>query len=189
MKKEMRSTQRGIRIVGGYLKQSKIKIINQNGLRPTTDRARETIFNWLLSFVQDSNVVDCFAGSGVLGFEALSRGANKCIFIEKNLKVAQNIKSNINRFQLQSRTCLLTKSVFDCDSIIFETASIIFADPPFNQCATQAFLSWIQNKVEPDCRVVVEFASNKTLNSDGFEILREFKAGNSAIHLLKPMSL
>jgi len=82
------------RIIGGKWRGRHIKFDDAQGLRPTTDRIRETVFNWLQPYIAKSRCLDCFAGSGVLGFEALSRGAEVLVFIELNPKTAKNLKQN-----------------------------------------------------------------------------------------------
>ena len=78
-----------VRIIGGQLKRRVVRFVDAEGLRPTPDRLRETLFNWLISDIHDAQVLDSCAGSGVLGFEALSRGAAYCIFIEMNAAQTQ----------------------------------------------------------------------------------------------------
>ena len=100
--KEMnkRKAHTGVRIIGGTLKRSKIDVLDREGLRPTPDRVRETLFNWLMPALPGAIVIDCFAGSGALGLEALSRGAARCAFIEKDGAVADQLQNNLDRFQL-----------------------------------------------------------------------------------------
>ena len=74
-----------------------IRFDDAEGLRPTTDRIRETVFNWLQPYIHQSRCLDLFAGSGVLGFEALSRGASELVFIEKNKKTTNRLRDNISR--------------------------------------------------------------------------------------------
>jgi len=75
-----------LRIIGGQWRSRRLRFPSIDGLRPTMDRVRETVFNWLQFDVENARVLDAFAGSGALGFEALSRGAKEVIFLEKNAK-------------------------------------------------------------------------------------------------------
>ena len=75
----------GIRIIGGSLKRSKIEVLDRVGLRPTPT-VRETLFNWLMPSIPGASILDCFAGSGASGLEALSRGASTCTFVEQDPK-------------------------------------------------------------------------------------------------------
>ena len=94
MKREMnkRKAHTGVRIIGGSLRRSKIEVLDRDGLRPTPDRVRETLFNWLMPALPGAIVIDCFAGSGALGLEALSRGASECTFVRKTERLPDNFK-------------------------------------------------------------------------------------------------
>ncbi|MEK9670819.1 MAG: 16S rRNA (guanine(966)-N(2))-methyltransferase RsmD, partial [Gammaproteobacteria bacterium] len=107
-----RKAQTGVRIIGGTLKRSKIDVLDRDGLRPTPDRVRETLFNWLMPAIPGANVIDCFAGSGVLGLEALSRGASRCTFFEKDGAVARQLEQNLERFQLNPQATVTCADVF-----------------------------------------------------------------------------
>ena len=94
-KNQVQKKQGECRIIAGKWRGRKISFDDAEGLRPTTDRIRETVFNWLQPFLNKSRCLDCFSGSGVLGFEALSRGAESVTFLEQNKKTADNLKQNI----------------------------------------------------------------------------------------------
>jgi 16S rRNA (guanine(966)-N(2))-methyltransferase RsmD len=128
-----------IRIIGGVWRSRQISVLSQEGLRPSSDRVRETLFNWLGQDLSGLKVLDAFAGSGALGFESASRDAKEVVLIEKDKKIVA---------QLQSQYQLLLSSpiqgnlkVMQGDGIIHmgqaNTAAyhLIFLDPPFNQPA------------------------------------------------------
>lgn len=190
MKREMnrRKSQTGIRIIGGTLKRSKIEVLDREGLRPTPDRVRETLFNWLMPALPGAIVVDCFAGSGALGLEALSRGASRCTFIEKNGALADQLQRNLNRFHLTSQAEVTRADVFQVAEEIPQVADIIFADPPFRHGMSQHFLTWIHDKVRPDSRLVIEHERNQDLDLQGFEVIRELKAGIDWLRVLRRTS-
>ena len=87
------------RIIAGHWRGRIISFDDAEGLRPTTDRIRETVFNWLNPYIPGSHCLDCFAGSGVLGLEALSRGAADVVFIENNRQSWENLKRNLDMLQ------------------------------------------------------------------------------------------
>ena len=87
------------RIIGGQWRSRRVNFPVIEGLRPTTDRVRETLFNWLSFFVDGASVLDVFSGSGALGFEALSRGASSLVAIEKNAQAAEALKQNLALLQ------------------------------------------------------------------------------------------
>ena len=178
-------TQTGVRIIGGSLKRSKLEVLELDGLRPTPARVRETLFNWLMPAIRGAEIVDCFAGTGVLGLEALSRGASRCTFLEKDPAVARQIEANLKRFQRLDQSSILIRDTFDASAKIFNTADIIFADPPFHHGMTQEFLTWIRDKIQPDSRLAIECEKDEVLNLDGFEVIRELKAGMDWLRLLR----
>ena len=190
MKRETnkQKTHTGVRIIGGSLKRSKLQVLERDGLRPTPARVRETLFNWLMPAISGAEIVDCFAGTGVLGLEALSRGASRCTFVEKDPVVGRQIEENLRRFQRLDQSSILITDTFDVPAEIFITADIIFADPPFHHGMTQEFLTWIHGQVQPDSRLAIECEKNEVLNLDGFEVIRELKAGMDWLRLLRPTS-
>lgn len=84
-----------LRIIGGRWRGRRLPVADQPGLRPTSDRVRETLFNWLAPVVEGSRVLDCFAGSGALGLEAASRGAASVVLIERSAPVAEILRANV----------------------------------------------------------------------------------------------
>ena len=88
-----------VRIIGGQWRGTKIAVTATDGLRPTPDRIRETLFNWLGSDCRGAIVLDCFAGTGVLGFEALSRGAKQLVAVEQQAQAAARLRDLASRLQ------------------------------------------------------------------------------------------
>ena len=126
-----------VRIIGGQLKRRNVSFIAADGLRPTPDRLRETLFNWLMGDLYDARVLDACAGSGVLGFEALSRGAAHCTFIEANAAQYTMLQKNAQSLHLDSATYhiahapaeqyLANQTASDSDSVF----DVVFLDPPY----------------------------------------------------------
>lgn len=119
-----------VRIVGGLLRGSRLAVADRDGLRPTPDRVRETLFNWLAPVIAGARCLDLFAGTGALGIEALSRGAASCIFIERDRTLAQDLRDNLARLQVQGAR------VGEGDALgwLAQPATpvdIVFLDPPF----------------------------------------------------------
>src|SRR6186713_1565515 len=96
----MKRGVRELRIVGGSLRSRKWSFVEAPGLRPTPDRVRETLFNWLAPHIAGARVLDLFAGSGALGFEALSRGAATATLVESDRTAAANLRDTAARFGL-----------------------------------------------------------------------------------------
>ena len=118
-----------LRIVGGTLRGSRLEVADAPGLRPTPDRVRETLFNWLMPVVEGSRCLDLFAGTGALGIEALSRGAAQVDFVETDGQLATLLRDNLMRLKQ-------TAFVHRRDAVQFLAATdacydIVFLDPPF----------------------------------------------------------
>jgi 16S rRNA (guanine966-N2)-methyltransferase len=121
------------RIIGGKWRGRKIKFDDAEGLRPTTDRIRETVFNWLQAYIHQSRCLDFFAGSGVLGFEALSRGAQKVVFIELNSKTLATLKQNISMLGAANASIFHQDAVHWLQSLPSKQKfDLVFLDPPFH---------------------------------------------------------
>ena len=91
-KMQVQNAKGEVRIIAGLWRGRKLPVLNAEGLRPTGDRVKETLFNWLMPYIVDSHCLDCFAGSGSLGFEALSRQAKQVTFLELDKKCGKPIK-------------------------------------------------------------------------------------------------
>lgn len=121
-----------IRIIGGLYRGKKLHFPEVDGLRPTPDRVRETLFNWLMNDIRDARCLDAFAGSGALGFEAFSRGASQVVFIEKSPAASTNLNKIIDAFNSPSLKLLKTDTLHYLQQSK-EQFDIIFLDPPFAQ--------------------------------------------------------
>ncbi|GAA6144741.1 16S rRNA (guanine(966)-N(2))-methyltransferase RsmD [Thalassolituus maritimus] len=131
-----RQSHHQLRIIGGQWRSRRLRFPAIDGLRPTMDRVRETVFNWLQTDIQGARVLDAFAGSGALGFEALSRGAKEVVFLEKHAKAALQLKENLK--QLEARNA----QVWAGDALIWleqhpEPYDLVFLDPPFGKALLQ----------------------------------------------------
>ena len=134
-----RQSHHQLRIIGGQWRSRRLRFPAIDGLRPTMDRVRETVFNWLQHDIQGARVLDAFAGSGALGLEALSRGAKEVIFLEKHAKAAMQIKDNLK--QLDARNA----QVWAGDALVWleqkpEPYDLVFLDPPFGKDLLQPAL-------------------------------------------------
>lgn len=145
-----------VRIIGGMYKRRLIDFATIDGLRPTPDRLRETLFNWLMNDLQDAAVLDVCAGTGVLGFEALSRGASHATLIEHHKTQAQiltqtaiHLNANATVLQGDCLTILPTlKACFD----------IVFIDPPYAHALWQPILTHLQadKLIHPNTLLYIE---------------------------------
>ena len=121
-----------VRIIGGRWRGTRLAVADVAGLRPSTDRARETLFNWLQMLVPGARVLDLFAGSGALGLESLSRGAREAVLVERDPAVAQTLRSIVERLHAEAEA-----KVVRADALSFLQAplhgrfDVVFVDPPF----------------------------------------------------------
>lgn len=141
-----------IRIIGGEWRSRKLHVIETPGLRPTPSRLRETLFNWLAPVISGARCLDVFAGTGILGLEAASRGAAAVVFVEQQARLAQALQTHIQLFKTtqvkvihsESLRFLSHSSPFPCE--------IVFLDPPFSKnllspcCALLEQKGWLAER-------------------------------------------
>ena len=120
----------GVRIIGGRWRGRKLSVIDTPGLRPTPDRIRETLFNWLAVDCRDAEVLDCFAGSGALGFEALSRGARHVIALEHQSDALIGLRADAERLQTTSID-IVGGDALQSIPLLERRFDIVFVDPPY----------------------------------------------------------
>ncbi|MDD8060871.1 MULTISPECIES: 16S rRNA (guanine(966)-N(2))-methyltransferase RsmD [Shewanella] len=128
-----------VRIISGQWRSRKLPIHDLEGLRPTTDRVRETLFNWIASDIRGARVLDCFAGSGALSLEALSRYAEFATMIELQKDAANQLKQNLATLQCQHAEVINGDSLTILAKGTQRGFDIVFIDPPFRkELATKA---------------------------------------------------
>lgn len=120
-----------IRIIGGHLRNSRIDVPDRPGLRPTPERVRETLFNWLMAHVGGARVLDLFAGTGALGLEALSRGAAEAVFVERDAGLAAALRANLARLRQEDRARVVASDARDAVAALDGRFDLVFIDPPF----------------------------------------------------------
>jgi len=119
-----------IRIIGGHLRNSRLDVPDLPGLRPTAERVRETLFNWLAPVISGARCLDLCAGTGALGIEALSRGAASVQFVERDARAAQALRENLVRLKAQGGQV----AAVDAQQYLLAPAQpfgLVFLDPPF----------------------------------------------------------
>src|SRR4249920_2019045 len=178
----MHSNKGTLRIVGGKYRSRKLRVPARPGLRPTPDRVRETLFNWLGQDLSGLACLDLFAGSGALGFEALSRGAATCVMVEKDAAALRALRDNAQKLDAMNLT------VVRGDALEFarETRArfdVVFVDPPYRLGLQAAALQGVHGVLARYGRVYVESASifEPPL---GWRVLKSGRAGNVHFYLL-----
>jgi 16S rRNA (guanine(966)-N(2))-methyltransferase RsmD len=119
-----------VRIIGGQWKRSKLPVPDLPGLRPTSDRVRETLFNWLGQTLDGWRVLDAFAGSGALGFEAASRGAAAVVMVEREAVLVDGLRATQKRLQATAIT-IQRANALNWMTACADRFDLIFLDPPF----------------------------------------------------------
>lgn len=177
-----------IRIIGGLWKRTKLKVADKPGLRPTPDRVRETVFNWLGQDLSGLRCLDAFAGTGALGFEAASRGAQDVQLVEYDSALAEQLKKT--QAQLQASAVHVVRG--DGVSAIRQAApgslDVIFIDPPFDAPLFEPALGACARALAPEGWVYLEAPTAYTdelLTAVGLTVHRHLKAGAVHAHLLK----
>jgi 16S rRNA (guanine966-N2)-methyltransferase len=187
-----------VRIIGGQWKRTPLPVLDAEGLRPTPDRVRETVFNWLTHLLDDSwNRVACldlFAGTGALGFEAASRGAERVVMIEANLPAVRQLEATREKLHAGQVSVLRGDALSMTQGMAAGSADgrfdVIFLDPPYHQ-------DWLPRMLPSCARLLGEggllyVEAEQPLQAeappawlDGWEIVRADKAGMVFYHLLQ----
>jgi 16S rRNA (guanine966-N2)-methyltransferase len=183
-----------IRIIAGKYKGRKLPVLMAEGLRPTTDRVKETVFNWLMPYISQANCLDCFAGSGGLGFEALSRGADQVTLVELNRSAAKQLLANKELLQADNLTVVhsdalvfLKEGFLKPSSAASETKpfDLVFLDPPFRlQLVEQAAQLLNHCGLAEDALIYVEMeAESEQVMPENWQLLKEKLAGQVSYQL------
>lgn len=145
-----------VRIIAGTHRSRRIEVQNAEGLRPTTDRVRETLFNWLSHDLYGKNVLDLFAGSGALGFEAASRGASHVDMVDHAVKVVKQLIANKKNLQFENITIHRTfaKQFVNKNEKAYD---VIFLDPPFDSDDMEIISAIITDCAAPDALLYREY--------------------------------
>ena len=176
------------RIIGGCYRGRKISVVSKE-IRPTSDRVRETLFNWLNSKLVNKSCLDLFAGTGILGIEALSRGARTVVFVDHRQDIVSEIKTQISKLQLYNCSVVLSDSLQYLDNRKhLDSFDIIFLDPPFGVYNLETLLDHIEETKSLDPQGMVYYESNQSLENsmirNSWDNYRESKAGNVYYGLL-----
>lgn len=181
-----------LRIIGGQWRGRKLDFPDVEGLRPTPDRVRETLFNWLQPFLPGARCLDLFAGSGALGFEALSRGASEVVMVDQNAKSIAQLHKDVELFQTDKA------HIVKCDVVKFLTSpnkskmtgfNIVFLDPPYNQGLIEPCCKYLEENdwLTPEACLYLETESSLATFQlpKTFKLMRSKKAGQVSYHLAR----
>lgn len=178
-----------VRIIGGDWKRTPLQVLDLDGLRPTPDRVRETLFNWLGQRLDGWRCLDLFAGTGALGFEAASRGAARVLMVERNVKAARQLR------EIRARLPAQAVEVVEADGLKLAAGlppgsfDLVFLDPPFGESLLPRALASSAPLVAEAGYLYVESGEPLELGQApalvGWQIVRQGKAGAVYYHLLQ----
>jgi len=173
-----------VRIIGGSWKRSKLPVADRPGLRPTPDRVRETLFNWLGQDLSGWFCLDAFAGSGALGFEAASRGAAQVVLLEADRTLVRSLQAT------QTKLGASTVRIECADAIGWlvrapaDSFDLAFIDPPFDSDLAAGALQAALRLMRANAHIYVESRSPLAAAPEGWTMYRQSRAGQVHFHLL-----
>lgn len=161
MAKKIKTTPSSVQIIGGTFRSRKIIFFEEAGLRPTHGRIRETLFNWLAPNIENSICLDAFAGSGALGFEAISRGAKHVTFCDTSRRAISTLNDNATQLKIDNVNFLNINFISE-NAVLNEKFDLVFLDPPFKNNllinACNALIS--KNLLNSEALIYFECAKN-----------------------------
>ena len=181
-----------VRIIGGQWRRTKLPVALKPGLRPTPDRVRETLFNWLGQSLVGWRCADVFAGTGALGLEAASRGAAKVQLCEQDSALATQLQAHLTRLQASHASVLKGDGLSWLKQQSAGSLDVVFLDPPFDSYLFEPALMAAAKAVAADGWVYLEAPklwSDDALAAFGLQTHRHLKAGAVHAHLLRPVTV
>lgn len=177
-----------VRIIGGTYRRRVLRFPDSEALRPTPDRVRETLFNWLGQELDGWHCLDLFAGSGALGFEAVSRGAAQAVLVEKSPRVLAALQENARLFGEDARLQIVRGDAVQYAAATDRQFDLVFLDPPYHQGWIGKLAPRLGRLLKPDGALYVEAES--AMESPGAEMadwrtVRHGKAGEVHFHLMR----
>jgi 16S rRNA (guanine966-N2)-methyltransferase len=181
----------GLRIIGGHLKGKKLKSIHGKLIRPTADRTREAIFNILSNSIAKALVLDLYAGTGALGIEALSRGAERVLFVDNRNVSLSVLKQNIESCGLGEKAGVVKwniKQNLNCIKSVGQKFDLIFLDPPYNKnMITPSLINlYKSDALKHNSCIVIEHSVDESLPVDlcAFQLADQRKYGKTLVSFL-----
>jgi 16S rRNA (guanine966-N2)-methyltransferase len=176
-----------LRIVGGRWRGMRIEFPDIAAIRPSPDRVRETLFNWLQTHIAGARCLDLFAGSGALGIEALSRGASAVTFVDREPQVGRHLTQTLQRLGAAGATVKTEDAVRFLERTP-QPFDLVFLDPPFASTLLEAVFARLpQGWLAPEAHIYVECPADVPMPSlsAGWSVYRSKQAGQVGYHLLR----
>ncbi len=167
-----------VRIIGGTWRGRRLAVADYPGLRPTPDRVRETLFNWLADTVGGARCLDLFAGAGALGFEALSRGARSATLVERNNQLVRQLHAARAALDAQQAEIICAEALSWLQQA-HEPFDIVFLDPPFRQDYVKKTCALLSNRghLTPAAQIYTETERGAAPPGAGLQVLKQARAG------------
>ena len=181
----MKAGAHTVRIIGGQWRGSKLPVANRPGLRPTPDRVRETLFNWLGQDLSGWRCLDAFAGSGALGFEAASRGAAQVVLVERDPELVRSLLETAQRLKAATLRIERAESIAWMKRAAPRSLELVLLDPPFDAGLDADALAAALPLVAGGGFVYVESRQAPAAAPPGWTLHREGRAGAVRFHLLR----
>lgn len=169
-----------VRLIGGSLRKSRLPVIDRPGLRPTPDRVRETLFNWLGQDLSGWRVLDAFAGSGALGFEAASRGAAEVMLLEQDAALVESLRGSSARLATKAVSVQRANAIAWMGACARARYDLVLIDPPFDSALAQPAVTVAAPLVAPGGYLYLESATAWLEPPAGLQAFRALRAG--AVH-------
>jgi len=174
-----------VRIIGGQWKRSKLPVADRPGLRPTPDRVRETLFNWLGQDLSGWRCLDAFAGSGALGFEAASRGAAQVVLLERDPALAASLRQSQQRLKAEALRIECCDAIAWMGRAAAGSFDFVLLDPPFDSGLGEQALPQALRLAADDGFIYLEARQPLPAAPDGWRLYRQGRAGAVHFHLLQ----
>lgn len=167
-----------VRIIGGEWRGRRLTVADRPGVRPTPDRIRETLFNWLAAIIPGACCLDLFAGTGVLGFEALSRGARRAVMVEQDKQLVRGLEQARSVLAAE-RARIIHAEAFTWLATKHEPFDVVFLDPPFRREYVKKACALLTNRghLAPAAHVYTESEQGAPSRIPGLTALRVARAG------------
>ncbi len=176
-----------MRVIAGRLRSRRLRAPTWHGLRPTSDRVKETLFNVLGTRVSGARVLDGFAGSGALGIEALSRGASEVVFVDSDRRAIELVARNLADLGLESGCVMMRASLVEALMRLpaSQRFELVLLDPPYEHADLESLLSLVAGRVVADGLMVLEHARRRASpdRAGRFTRVREIPVGSTALSL------
>lgn len=176
-----------MRVVSGTFRGLKLETIVEDGIRPTTDKVKEAVFDILQFEIPGKRFLDLFGGSGQIGIEAASRGASEVVIVEKNRKALEVIKRNVSKIQGRLNIRVINADAFDFLAKLYDKIDIAFLDPPYKSDLLEKISDRIGSVMNSEGMIITETASDvqSRVNIGNFNNTKSYSYGSIMINFYR----